>query len=612
MNVSRIRRSFPEVLLVALTILSCPVLAKQTSTDDPSNYPGSWYRIALDANGRYTSGDGDGYGGVIRESDSKPGDEKASEMDFGDAPDTYKTLLAGDGARHTVVPGVYLGRGVDAEPDGKPGSAANGDDLDGTGDEDGVVFTSPLSPGEPATIEVTASTQGYLNAWIDFDRDGSFAGPGTSKASGSNSEQIFSDQLLAPGMNKLSFNVPQTAVKGLTFARFRFDTRGSLAAYGPAADGEVEDYQVAIGERLQPQMNSGKGGLKWSQTPQQFDAATPFIFNGWGQLSNLHLHQIAADDWRCDDDRPITGFQWSGSFAGWTQPALPQEMPLAFHIAIWTDSAASQTGDAKGYNHPGTLVWEKFCTHWAWNVAGYHNDPRLASDKAESTPSAASGDLDTSFQFTCLLSQDEWFHPNLTADVSKSAPTVYWLSIAAFYDPNRPTAQHPWGWTTRPHFFNTGAVVIEDVEPADPRGVAWPPSLASQWQSGTATELPKGTAWDYAFELLTNQAANGRDPDLAPVYRFWSEKLGGHFYTISEAEKDKLIRDFSHVWTFEGVAFYAYPPDRAPVGCKPVYRFWSNSLGRHFYSISEGEKGKLVDDYSQVWTFEGVAWYAFD
>ena len=101
-------------------------------------------------------------------------------------------------------------------------------------------------------------------------------------------------------------------------------------------------------------------------------------------------------------------------------------------------------------------------------------------------------------------------------------------------------------------------------------------------------------------------------PSLKPIYRFWSNQLGSHFYTISEAEKDALVRDYPSVWTCEGVAFYAYPEGQQPTGAKPVYRFWSNILGRHFYTINEQEKQTLVDQYSYAWTLEGVAWYAYE
>jgi len=59
------------------------------------------------------------------------------------------------------------------------------------------------------------------------------------------------------------------------------------------------------------------------------------------------------------------------------------------------------------------------------------------------------------------------------------------------------------------------------------------------------------------------------------------------------------------------VAFYAYPPGRQPLGAMPVYRFWSNRLGDHFYTMSEDEKNKLIRDYSRDWQFEGIAWCAY-
>jgi hypothetical protein len=513
----------------------------------------------------------------------------ASWMDFGDAPDDrYGTFEASDGARHTVVAGVCLGNIVDSELDAVPNATATGDDLREDHDEDGVAFLSSLSPGESATIEVTASTQGYLNAWSDFDQDGGFDGLG---------EQIFADELLARGLNTLSFKVPLSAETGATFARFRFNTRGLLSWNGPAADGEVEDYAVTITEHLEPQNNSGKGGLKWSQPPQPFDAATPYIFNGWDEPSALHLHRIAADDWRCEDDAPVTGIQWWGSFEGWTDPLLPPELPIAFHIALWTDSAEPNVAGPAKSGHPDVLIWETFCTNWAWSIAGYDSDPRATNDG-------------TCFQFTHLLNQNQWFYPIPPAELNAGqTSTVYWLSIAAVYDTGA-LARHTWGWTTRPHSSEGGAVQITEADDVQTLSSSWPPGFGSQWLSSAPLEHPRGTPWDLAFELLTSHSSRGEDRALAPVYRFWSDKLQAHFYTISESEKNKLVDDAT--WTYEGIAFYAYPPGQQPAGAKPVYRFWSDKLGRHFYSISESEKEKLVQSSAEVWTFEGPAWYAFE
>ncbi len=164
--------------------------------------------------------------------------QQSEELDWGDAPDgPYPTLSAVNGACHNVVPGFMLGNSIDAEPDGQPEPMALGDDNNNTADEDGILFSSPLTPGQIASLNITASANGSLNAWIDFNSNGSWGDPG---------EQIFLDMMLNPGINPLSFPVPASATSGLTFARFRFSTALGLSYTGMAPDGEVEDYAVNI------------------------------------------------------------------------------------------------------------------------------------------------------------------------------------------------------------------------------------------------------------------------------------------------------------------------------------------------------------------------------
>ena len=102
--------------------------------------------------------------------------------------------------------------------------------------DDGVTFTTSLQQEAWAGVTVTGSG-GLLDGWIDFDGDGVFADPG---------ERIFSATPLSPGSNNLSFQTPWTANVGATWARFRVSSAGGLPPSGPAADGEVEDYQVTI------------------------------------------------------------------------------------------------------------------------------------------------------------------------------------------------------------------------------------------------------------------------------------------------------------------------------------------------------------------------------
>jgi len=159
-------------------------------------------------------------------------------QDYGDAPDTgYPVLLSGIGARHLVDPALHLGGTVDGELDGQPDANAAGDDASATDDEDGVVFATPLRAGQPATVEVEASAAGQLDAWIDFQRDNDWSDA---------VDQVLTNMTLAAGLNVLNFNVPNTAVEGATFARFRFSSTGGLAPDGPAADGEVEDHPVTL------------------------------------------------------------------------------------------------------------------------------------------------------------------------------------------------------------------------------------------------------------------------------------------------------------------------------------------------------------------------------
>jgi len=155
-----------------------------------------------------------------------------AQEDYGDAPAPYPTLFSADGARHKIVSGIVLGTAITAETNGQPDISAALDSGD-----DGVTFLTPLVRGADATIRVIASASGRLDAWIDFNANGSWNEPG---------EQIFVSSLLSQGVNTLTFFVPLNAHVGATYARFRFSTSGDLRPTGLARDGEVEDYRVSI------------------------------------------------------------------------------------------------------------------------------------------------------------------------------------------------------------------------------------------------------------------------------------------------------------------------------------------------------------------------------
>jgi large repetitive protein len=172
-------------------------------------------------------------------------------IDFGDAPDSYGTSLAANGAAHTVAAGatLFLGACVDTEADAPAPLDGSGDDLAagapggscGSGDdEDGVVFNgSPFVACRSHQIGITATSAGRLDGWIDWNRDGDFTDPG---------EAIATNLTVPAGPSTVTFAAPCDTSAGPSFIRIRISSAGGLAPTGPAADGEVEDYAVTVHE----------------------------------------------------------------------------------------------------------------------------------------------------------------------------------------------------------------------------------------------------------------------------------------------------------------------------------------------------------------------------
>ena len=143
----------------------------------------------------------------------------------------------------------------------------------------------------------------------------------------------------------------------------------------------------------------------------------------------------------------------------------------------------------------------------------------------------------------------------------------------------------------------------------------WSPITSSHFYTASEDERAAVIAnypyaWTYEGPVF-KACATAYYPGLAPVYRFWSSVSGSHFYTISEAEKQYVLDNYPTAWTFENVAFYAYPEGAQPAGARCIYRFWSPVTSSHFYTMSEEEKQYVVDNYPTIWTFEGIAFYAY-
>ena len=119
----------------------------------------------------------------------------------------------------------------------------------------------------------------------------------------------------------------------------------------------------------------------------------------------------------------------------------------------------------------------------------------------------------------------------------------------------------------------------------------------------------EGAAYYGFLPQQYDAASDAEKSTLMAVHRFYSESLHTHLYTIDENEKAHLIANAADVWRYEGPAFYV--PASSQAGMVPVYRFYSEALLVHLFTVDENEKNHLIDNASDVWRFEGIAYYAY-
>ena len=348
------------------------------------------------------------------------------QLDWGDAPDpTYPTYALSGGANHVIVPGVMMGASIDPEPDGQPDASATGDDNDGNDDEDGVTFLTPFVPGGTATVDISVTTPGFIDAWLDWNGDGSWAG-----------EQILASAAVNAGVNTFGIPVPASAIPGLTtFARFRYSTYGGLNFTGSAVDGEVEDYKVLIEEEQQT--------YKWIQYPD---------LEVTGIDVNATEDFILADDFLCTEPGRITEIYVWGS---WLDDFLPMSDPtmVDFTLSIHADIPAD--GSGTGYSMPGEVLWHRDFQAGDFTVdmwqdqieEGWMDPPDYYSFPADWT----------CWLYTFIIPPEEAFHQIGMPDSN----VVYWLDVQAH--PLEPTTR--FGWKTTIDHWNDDAVWTVGFEP---------------------------------------------------------------------------------------------------------------------------------------------------
>jgi len=162
-------------------------------------------------------------------------------------------------------------------------------------------------------------------------------------------------------------------------------------------------------------------------------------------------------------------------------------------------------------------------------------------------------------------------------------------------------------------FFNIGQIAHADVDlPVSDSTQThyiyryWSPVFKAHFYTMDYEEGMRVANEDdnWNFEKVAYSAYKIQAEGTVPIYRFWSPIFHGHFYTAN-SEEWMRVKDTDSNWNYEWIAFYAYP-NSYQGEARTVYRFWSPVFRHHFFTIDEAEMER-VRDFDPNWEYEGEA-----
>ena len=98
--------------------------------------------------------------------------------------------------------------------------------------------------------------------------------------------------------------------------------------------------------------------------------------------------------------------------------------------------------------------------------------------------------------------------------------------------------------------------------------------------------------------------------DLKPVYRFRNKINGSYLYTAFESEKTAIETNYGATYVLEGIAWRAQQTESA--GFSPLHRFRNLTNGTYLNTAFETEKDAIIRDYSAIFEYEGIAYYVLN
>jgi len=179
--------------------------------------------------------------------------------DFGDLPSPYSTLIADGGPRHPISTNLYLGYvAPDAEVNGQPSGVADGDDTNGTPDDEDTLNPNLIQclQGLPldATVRILNRSESIaeFRAFADWNADGDFdddneASTALIISASSNATYVsLGDYMVVP----TNATTSQKIALRLRLTAKAAGGGNTMGPNGSSAVGEVEDY--FIGPSIDP------------------------------------------------------------------------------------------------------------------------------------------------------------------------------------------------------------------------------------------------------------------------------------------------------------------------------------------------------------------------
>lgn len=185
--------------------------------------------------------------------------------------------------------------------------------------------------------------------------------------------------------------------------------------------------------------------VKWSQLPRM---------DQWGYdfSSETQVPSAVADDWQCNDARPVIAIRWWGSYWNtgnpyypydnsdhWGSPAVPPGTVSGFNIRIYSDVPAG--AGSPPWSHPGSrLLYDETVSILQANEKVYGQ-----IDHADGQIGIGTDIIETVLQYDLKL----------PTSFAQQPGVIYWLSIVAIDDGGSPIQ---WGWHQADSLWRDNAV----------------------------------------------------------------------------------------------------------------------------------------------------------